>query len=51
MNLSFNQYRAIDLTIMTIVLAVSEAVVTTAASKWFPDQLFSVSTASGSRLN
>ncbi len=44
MNLSFKQYRAIDLTIMAILLAVSEAIVTTAATKWFPDQLFSVST-------
>lgn len=44
MNLSFKQYRAIDLTIMAVLLAVSEAIVTTAAVKWFPDQLFSVST-------
>lgn len=44
MNLSFKQYRAIDLTIMAVLLAISEAVVTVAATKWFPDQLFSVST-------
>lgn len=44
MNLSFKQYRAIDLTIMAVMLAVSEAIATTAAAKWFPWQLFSVST-------
>ena len=44
MNLSFKQYRAIDLTIMAVLLAISEAIATVAAAKWFPDQLFSVST-------
>lgn len=44
MNLSFNQYRAIDLTIMAVLLALSEAVVTIAAAKWFPYEFFSVST-------
>lgn len=36
MNLSFNQYRAIDLTIMAVLMAISEALITTAATKWFP---------------
>lgn len=44
MNLSFKQYRTIDITIMAILLAISEAIATTAAAKWFPNQLFSVST-------
>ena len=44
MNLSFNQYRAIDMTIMAVLLAISEAIVTIAATQWFPDELFSVST-------
>lgn len=44
MNLSFNQYRSIDLTIMAVLLAVSEALVTIAATKWFPYEFFSVST-------
>lgn len=44
MNLTFKQYRAIDLTILAVVLAISEAVVTLAATRWFPGQLFSVST-------
>lgn len=44
MNLTFNQYRAIDLTIMAVVLALSEALATMAASKWFPQEFFSVST-------
>lgn len=36
MNLSFNQYRAIDLTILAILLGVSEAMIAMAAYKWFP---------------
>lgn len=44
MNLTFNQYRAIDLTIMTALLAISEAVATIAAKEWFPYEFFSVST-------
>lgn len=44
MNLTFKQYRAIDLTILSVLLAVSEAIATLAATRWFPDQLFSVST-------
>ena len=44
MNLSFKQYRAIDLTIMAVLLAISEAVVTIAAAKWFRYMPFSLST-------
>lgn len=40
MNLSFNQYRAIDLTIMAVLLAISEALITIAATKWFPITAF-----------
>lgn len=43
MNLTFKQYRTIDLMIMAVLLAVSEAVATMAA-RAFSDQLFSVST-------
>ena len=44
MNLTFKQYRAIDLTIMAVLAAISEAIATIAASQWFTDQLFVVST-------
>lgn len=37
MNLSFNQYRAIDLTIMAVLLAVPEALIALGATKWFPE--------------
>lgn len=37
MNLSFKQYRAIDLTIMAVILAVSEGLIAVAAGKWFPE--------------
>ncbi len=43
MNLSFKQYRAIDLTIMAVLLAIAEAIVTFAATKWFPEQYFALS--------
>ena len=41
--LTFAQYRAIDLTLFALMLCVSEAVVVTAATFWFPDQLYTVS--------
>lgn len=44
MNLSFKQYRAIDLAMMTVLLVLSEAVATMAATRWFPNEMFSVST-------
>ena len=40
MNLSFNQYRAIDLTIMAVLLVISEALIAIAATKWFPVTAF-----------
>lgn len=43
MNLSFKQYRAIDLTIMGVILFFSEFLTATAASRWFPDQLYALS--------
>ena len=43
MNLSFKQYRAIDLGIMLVILAVSEAVITHAATVWFPDEFYVLS--------
>lgn len=42
-SISFSQYRGIDLTILTILTAGAEAVVTLAASKWFPNQPYSLS--------
>lgn len=41
--LSFQQYRAIDLTIMAVVLIVTQMLTLAAASLWFPDQLYIVS--------
>ena len=41
---SFRRYRTVDLTIWTIIAAVVEAVVTLAASKWFPYQIYCLST-------
>ena len=43
MNLSFKQYRAIDLGIMLVILAVSEWLITHAATVWFPDELYVLS--------
>lgn len=43
MNLSFKQYRAIDLTIMAVLLAIAEAVVTFAETRWFPSQIIILS--------
>lgn len=42
-NITFSQYRGIDLTIMTVLTVVAEAIVTLAASKWFPNELYSLS--------
>ena len=41
--ITIQQYRAIDLSLFALMLAVSEAVIVTAATKWFPDQLYTVS--------
>lgn len=43
MNLSFKQYRAIDLTIMAVILLVCEFLTTIAASQWFPSELYTLS--------
>jgi len=43
--ISIGQYRSIDLTILTALLAVSQFVISKAASVWFPDQLYVVSPA------
>lgn len=42
-SITFSQYRNIDLAIMTVLTVVAEAVVALAASKWFPDELYSLS--------
>ena len=41
--ISFSQYRTIDLLILTAVLAVSQFVIYAASSFWYPDQLYVVS--------
>lgn len=43
MNLSFKQYKAIDLTILTVVLGVCEFLTAKAANAWFPGQLYVLS--------
>ena len=42
-NLTFNQYRNIDLGIMSILLIISEAVTTLATNKWFAAQPVAIS--------
>ena len=42
---SWKEYRAIDLSIMALMLAVFEFLIINAASFWFPDQLYTVSLA------
>ncbi len=42
-NISFNQYRAVDLTILAVITAVFEAITAFAATKWFPGELYAVS--------
>ena len=42
-NLSLKQYKAIDLAMLAVILAVFETITSLAASKWFPLQLFSLS--------
>lgn len=43
MNFTFKQYRAIDLTILGAVLLVCEFLTATAATKWFPNELYTLS--------
>ena len=42
---TFREYRAIDLSIMALMLAVFEFLIVNAANFWFPDQLYTVSLA------
>lgn len=42
-NISFGQYKGIDLTILTILTTAAEAIIALAASKWFPSELYSLS--------
>lgn len=41
---SFRRYRAVDLVIWAVIAAVVETVVTLAASKWFPREIYCLST-------
>lgn len=41
--LTFNQYRGLDLAIFAVILSVFEYIILTAATIWFPDQLYTVS--------
>ena len=41
--LTLAEYRAVDLTLLAVILAVCEYGMTLAARQWFPDQLYTVS--------
>ena len=41
--LSFQQYRAIDLAMLAALLCITETLIVKAATWWFPDQLYTVS--------
>lgn len=41
--LTFGEYRSVDLSLFALMLAVSEFIITSAATHWFPGQPFSVS--------
>ena len=43
MNLSFKQYRAVDLGIMLVILAAIEALIAYAATEWFPYEFYVLS--------
>ena len=45
--ISFEQYRAIDLTILSVVLVICQFLTHLAASFWFPEQLYVVSPVAG----
>ena len=45
--ISFSQYRAIDLSILSVVLAVCQFLTQMAVSFWFPEQLYVVSPVAG----
>lgn len=42
-NISFKQYRAIDLVMWLVILSVFESVTVMAASRWFPGELYTLS--------
>lgn len=42
-DISFKQYRTIDLAIWLVILSVFEYVTVMAASRWFPDELYTIS--------
>lgn len=42
-HLTYKQYRRIDLVLFAVILIVFERIVYTAAAKWYPDQLYSLS--------
>ena len=42
-NISFKQYRAIDLCIWVVILLIFEFVTATAAARWFPEELYTLS--------
>lgn len=42
-HLTLEQYRAIDLSLFAAILAVSEAVIVAAVTRWYPEQLYTVS--------
>lgn len=42
-NISFKQYRGIDLAIWLVILSVFESLTVIAASKWFPSELYTLS--------
>lgn len=41
--LSFRQYRTIDLVLFAVILWIAETLIVTAATRWFADQLYTVS--------
>ena len=41
--LTFRQYRSTDLAMLSLILALCEWLVVTAATRWFPDQLYTLS--------
>ncbi|MBE7003339.1 MAG: hypothetical protein E7425_03515 [Ruminococcaceae bacterium] len=41
--ITLQRYRAMDLSAFALMLSISEAVIVTAATRWFPDQLYTVS--------
>lgn len=41
--LSLEQYRSIDLSFLAVITFISELLITFAASRWYPDQLYTVS--------